>query len=59
MIGKTQQAVASWELGERRPKVETAKRIASVLGFDWQLFYPDEPEGEPENARQGCGDKSA
>ncbi|SFU39326.1 helix-turn-helix transcriptional regulator [Alicyclobacillus macrosporangiidus] len=30
------------ELGTRRPGVETAKRIAGVLGFDWTRFYDDE-----------------
>lgn len=30
------------ENGERRPSVETAKKIAAVLGFDWTLFFPDE-----------------
>ncbi|MBQ1281475.1 MAG: helix-turn-helix transcriptional regulator [Oscillospiraceae bacterium] len=33
------------ENGERRPSVETAKKIASVLGFDWTLFYPDDAKG--------------
>ena len=33
------------ESGERRPSVETAKKIAAVLGFDWTLFYPDEKKG--------------
>lgn len=32
------------ENGERRPSVETAKKIAAVLGFDWVLFFPDEKE---------------
>ncbi len=27
------------ELGTRNPKPEIAMRIASVLGFDWQIFY--------------------
>ena len=27
------------ELGERRPSVETAKKIAETLGFDWTLFF--------------------
>jgi len=31
------------ENGARRPSVETAKKIASVLGFDWRMFFPDEP----------------
>lgn len=33
------------ENGERRPSVEIAKKIASVLEFDWTLFYPDEKKG--------------
>lgn len=33
------------ENGERRPSVETAKKIAAVLGFDWTLFFPDEQKG--------------
>jgi len=32
------------ELGERQPSVKVAKKIASVLGFDWTLFYQDEDE---------------
>lgn len=27
------------ESGDRRPSVETAKKIAAVLGFDWTRFY--------------------
>lgn len=33
------------ENGDRRPSVETAKKIAAVLGFDWTLFFPDEQKG--------------
>lgn len=33
------------ENGERRPSVETAKKIAAVLGFDWTMFFPDEQKG--------------
>lgn len=33
------------ENGERRPSVETAKKIAAVLGFDWTMFYPDDTKG--------------
>lgn len=32
------------ENGERRPSVETAKKIAAVLGFDWTMFFPDKEE---------------
>ena len=38
----TQSAYFYIENGERRPSVETAKKIAAVLGFDWVLFFPDE-----------------
>ncbi|OSH17509.1 DNA-binding helix-turn-helix protein [Enterococcus faecalis] len=30
---------ASIEQGRRRPSVESAMRIASILGFDWTLFF--------------------
>lgn len=40
--GITQQMYCWIELGERRPSVEVAKRIAAVMGFDWTRFYEDE-----------------
>lgn len=30
---------ASYEQGWRNPTVENAKRIASVLNFDWTIFF--------------------
>ncbi|MFS0973322.1 helix-turn-helix transcriptional regulator [Enterococcus avium] len=30
---------SSIEQGRRRPSVENAMRIASVLGFDWTYFF--------------------
>lgn len=30
------------ERGERRPSVETAKKIAEALDFDWTRFFEDE-----------------
>ena len=42
--GITQQMYSFIELGERRPSVEVAKKIASVLGFDWTRFFEDEDE---------------
>ena len=45
--GITQQMYSFIELGERRPSVEVAKKIAAVLGFDWTLFYQDDGEDEP------------
>lgn len=40
--GITQQMYNLIENGERRPSVETAKKIAQVLGFDWTRFFEDE-----------------
>ena len=34
------------EAGQQGVKVSTAKAIASVLGFDWRLFYTDGNEKE-------------
>jgi putative transcriptional regulator len=36
--------ISKIELGERRPSVEVAKKIASVLGFNWTRFFEDEDE---------------
>ena len=45
VVGITQQGCSRIERGERLPAVRTAKKIADVLGFDWQRFY-DEPSEE-------------
>ena len=39
LAGVAQTEVSKIERGERRPKIRTMKRIAAVLGFDWQKFY--------------------
>ena len=38
----SQNSYCNIENGKRRPSPEVAQRIASVLGFDWTLFYQDE-----------------
>lgn len=43
-VGITQQMYWMIENGERRPSVETAKKIAAVLGFNWTMFFPDKEE---------------
>jgi len=43
-VGISQQMYSAIELGERRPSVEVAKKIASVMGFDWTRFYEDEDD---------------
>lgn len=42
--GITQQHYNFIETGARRPSVETAKKIAAVLGFPWTRFFEDESE---------------
>ena len=43
-VGITQQMYSFIELGVRRPSVEVAKKIASVMGFNWTRFFEDEGE---------------
>jgi DNA-binding XRE family transcriptional regulator len=43
-VGISQQMCSAIELGERRPSVEVAKKIASVMGFNWTRFYEDEDD---------------
>ena len=42
--GITQQMYSAIELGVRRPSVEVAKKIASVMGFNWTRFFEDEDD---------------
>lgn len=39
LVGITQQAYSQYENGGRRPSVETAKKIAEILEFEWTKFY--------------------
>lgn len=41
-VGISQVAYHLIETGERRPRPETAKKIAAVLGCDWTRFYEDD-----------------
>ena len=43
-VGISQQMYSAIELGERRPSVEVAKKIASVMGFNWTRFFEDEDD---------------
>ena len=44
MTGITPHFYGYIESGERNPSIETAKRIAKVLGFNWTMFFEDENE---------------
>lgn len=41
LVGIAQPSYHLIESGENTPSVETAKKIAQVLGFDWTAFFPD------------------
>lgn len=41
MVKISQPSYHNIEKGNRRPSVETAKKIAEVLDFDWTRFYED------------------
>lgn len=40
-INTAQQYYSYIENGKRRPSYEVAKKIASILNFDWTLFFED------------------
>lgn len=42
MAGITQQMYSAIELGERRPSVDVAKRIAAALDFEWTRFFEED-----------------
>lgn len=44
--GICESAYSMIESGKRNCAVDTAKKIASVLGFDWTRFYDDYKEDE-------------
>lgn len=44
-VGISYKSYNAYENNRRRPSVETAKKIAAVLGFPWTRFF-EEQEGE-------------
>lgn len=42
--GIVQQSYQLIEKGENRPKIDTAKKIAAVLGFSWTKFYDEDED---------------
>ncbi len=41
LVGVSNQFFNYVENGTRRPSPEVAKQIASILGFDWTLFFEE------------------
>ena len=44
--GVIRQTISNIECGISKPSVELAKKIASVLKFDWPEFFADDYEKE-------------
>lgn len=44
-VGITESFYCFIENKKKRPSVETAKKIAKVLDFDWTEFFEDPPIG--------------
>lgn len=44
--GVIRQTISNIECGISKPSVELAKKIASVLKFDWPEFFADDDEKE-------------
>ncbi len=44
-VGISESYYEKIERGERNAPVKTAKKIAEVLGFDWQIFFEEETKG--------------
>lgn len=40
--GCSQRAIAGYELGERRPSVQMAKKIGDLLDIPWTDFFEEE-----------------
>ena len=52
-IGIAQSTYASIETGYRTPSVETAKKIADVLGFPWTRFFENVEETDNKEPPAG------
>lgn len=49
-IGVKQPTYWEYEHGDTTPSPKIARRIGTLLGFDWTLFFPDDDEKERKRA---------
>lgn len=50
-LGVSSAMVCRYEVGKRKPKVETLSKIAGALGVDLKVFYDDLPSENMESKR--------
>jgi len=53
MVGISRTMITEIENGNANPSVEVAKKIATVLGFDWVRFFEDEHAATKELPKAG------
>lgn len=53
MVGVDRTLISKIESGCATPSVSTAKRIATVLGFDWTKFFEEEQAVTKELLKTG------
>jgi len=42
LVGIDNTSISKYEVGERNPSVDVAKKIADILEFSWVKFYESE-----------------
>jgi len=53
MVGVDRTLISKIESGAAQPSVTTAKKIATVLGFDWTKFFEDEHAATKPTGTEG------
>lgn len=48
-VGVDRSSYAMYESGRRNPHVATAKKIATILKFDWTIFFANECGNKLQN----------
>lgn len=51
-VGITRQYYGMIESGVRKPSVEVAKKIASLLGFAWTVFFEEKSNEKLPNSQK-------
>ena len=49
----TQSAISNIETGQRKPSVESAKKLGAVLGFDWSELFEEDEKAPPDDGTEG------
>ena len=50
MVGVSEASISLYENGVHRPKMETAKKLATILGCSWPDVYDNQKGGQNDGA---------